>query len=257
MSKTEAKLLELKTTLDAWVHRYNTEDFILSDPIQIPHRFTRKEDIEIASFFTASFAWGQRKTIINKSDLLMQMMGQEPFQFVMDASPKEIQALSEFKHRTFNSIDLQGFIAVLRDLYQHDSGLMAFFQDENNVVRSGLIRLHHYFTTHASFAHRSAKHISNPNKNSACKRLNMMLRWLVRKDDKGVDFGLWSHIPMSELIIPLDVHVHRTALEWGLTSSKQANWKTAEEITNSLKLLNPDDPTIYDFALFAHAASKV
>ncbi len=256
MTTLNNRLHQTKSRLDAWVERYNGTHFLDEDPIQIPHRFESEEDIEIASFFTATFAWGQRKTIIKKSDELMHMFGQEPHRFILDASDREISALAHFKHRTFNFVDLQGFIAVLRTIYNEKEGLRSFFSSEENCVQKGLNRLHKHFVGHESFAHRSAKHISNPMKNSACKRLNMMLRWLVRKDAKGVDFGIWTHIPMSDLIIPLDVHVHRTAIEFELTKSKKPNWTTAVEITYMLKQFNALDPVVYDFALFAHAASN-
>jgi len=219
------KKKELKAFLDQKYKEYNRKSFIKSDPISIPHRFTKKQDIEISGFWTAILSWGQRVTIINKANQLMELMDQAPHDFILNHEEKDREPFLEFKHRTFNNIDTLYFLEWLQQFYQEKESL-------------------------EEAPTRTRKHISNPGKNSSAKRINMFLRWMVRKDKKGVDFGIWNKIPISSLHIPLDVHVHRIALQLKLTSRKQSDWKTVVEITNNLRKLDPKDPGKYDYALF-------
>lgn len=242
---------ELKDFLDEKVHLYNQSNFIESDPIQIPHRFTRKEDQEIAGFFAATMAWGNRKMIINKSNDLIQRMGESPHDFVMNYSKKEFPKIESFKHRTMNSLDVDFFLRSLQNIYTHHQGLESCFkispQDEN--IYWAILNFREKFleTQHLE---RSKKHISNPAKGSAAKRLNMMLRWFVRKDKQGVDLGIWSGISTAQLICPLDVHSGNVARKLGLVHRKQNDWKAALELNETLIKLDPNDPVKYDFALF-------
>jgi uncharacterized protein (TIGR02757 family) len=239
------EFLELKTDL------YNREGFIGNDPVSIPHRFTKKQDIEIAGLFAAVLAWGQRKTIIHKSASLLDLMGNAPHDFLVNHRPKDLKSLLHFKHRTFNSTDLLYFIEFLRHYYEtHDSLEDAFVvsADAENVEK-GLIEFYRMFFS-LDHPRRTQKHIATPERKSACKRINMYLRWMVRKDDRGVDFGIWNRISPSQLVCPCDVHVERVARKLKLIRRKPMNWQTAVELTGNLKLLDPNDPVKYDFALF-------
>jgi len=248
------KKKELKALLDQKYLEYNRSSFIKSDPISIPHQFTKKQDIEISGFWTAILSWGQRVTIINKANQLMELMDHAPHDFILNHKEKDREPFLDFKHRTFNSIDTLYFLEWLQQFYQKNKSLEEAFvikQDLDNFnMQSALENFHQEFFSLADFPTRTKKHISNPGKNSSAKRLNMFLRWMVRKDNKGVDFGIWDKIPSSALHIPLDVHVHRVALQLKLTSRKQSDWKTVVEITNNLKKLDPIDPGKYDYALF-------
>ncbi len=246
------RALELQEFLDAKVKQYNQRAFIENDPICIPHQFTKAPDIEIAAFFAAILAWGQRKTIINKCQELMQIMDHAPHQFVLHHSDQDLKSLLGFKHRTFNDTDLLYFISFFKQHYQQNSSLeSAFFPAlVNEHIEACLNRFRAYFFSLEDFPPRTQKHISSPLQKSTCKRLNMFLRWMVRKDNQGVDFGIWSHIPARALICPCDVHVDRVARELGLISRKQTDWLTALELTAHLRLLDPLDPVKYDFALF-------
>jgi TIGR02757 family protein len=278
----------LKTFLDRKVDQYNRPAFIEDDPICIPHRYTRRQDIEIMGFFAAVLAWGQRKTIINKCSELAGRMDNAPYEFVTEHQPKDLQQLLGFKHRTFNDTDLLYFIAFFREHYErYDSLEDAFFpqnvwgeyrpeyMEENPVVpgngeqllsspacylsgleryvagvEEGLSRFRTYFFSLPDAPLRTRKHISSPRQNSACKRLNMFLRWMVRRDDCGVDFGLWQRISPAQLICPCDIHVERVARKLGLIQRRQSDWKTAIELTDNLRRLDAEDPVKYDFALF-------
>lgn len=245
---------ELKTFLDEKYDLYNRLDFIAADPICIPHLFKKKQDIEIAGFFAAILAWGQRKTIINKCKELMQMMGNQPHDFVLYHSDEDLKSLMKFKHRTFNDLDTLYFIHFFKQFYQkHDSLESAFLlgqPSESDFMKNSLTAFHHFFFDAAIAPQRTKKHIATPERKSACKRINMYLRWMIRRDDRGVDFGIWQEIKPADLICPCDLHVDRVARELGLIKRKQTDWQTAEELTHGLRLLDPKDPVKYDFALF-------
>lgn len=245
-------ILRLKPFLDRMVEKYNQIGFIENDPISIPHRFGKKQDIEIAAFFAAILAWGQRKTIINKCRQLMNMMDDTPHDFIVNHTTKDLQQLDGFKHRTFNAIDLRYFIRFLQRHYQQHSSLEAAFipASFNGDMKSVLTHFHDYFFSLSNYPQRTQKHIATPARKSACKRLNMFLRWMVREDNCGVDFGIWSAIQPAQLICPIDVHVNRVANELGIICCKTADWQTAVELTNKLKVLDSEDPVKYDFALF-------
>jgi uncharacterized protein (TIGR02757 family) len=252
-------LRHLKAELDELLVHYNNSGFIAADPISIPHRFSKKQDIEIAGFFAAIFAWGNRTTIIKKCNELMQLMDNAPFQFITQHKEIELKRFLEFKHRTFNATDLLHFIRVLRHHYNNQKSAeptleTAFsnglHRDEEN-VKNALIKFHDYFFSLEDSPGRTKKHISTPTNNSSCKRLNMYLRWMVRKDDACVDFGIWKNIQPHQLVCPLDIHVQRVAFDLKLISSEKADWKTAVDLTNNLKQLDPNDPVKYDIALFS------
>lgn len=244
----------LKEFLDSKVEQYDQPLFIKDDPISVPHLFTKNEDIEIAGFFASIFAWGNRTIIINKSKELMRLMDNAPHDFILHHSASDLQQLLAFKHRTFNTTDLLYFIEVLHHHYKHYNSLEdAFVKDlssNENIVEQALINFHHYFFSLEEVPSRTKKHIATPEKKSNCKRLNMFLRWMVRKDDKGVDFGIWNTIEPSQLICPVDVHIARVAKRLGLLQRKQTDWNAAIELTNYLRTLDANDPVKYDFALF-------
>ncbi len=244
---------ELKDFLDLKVSEYNNQDFIAKDPISIPHLFDKKQDIEIAAFIAAVFAWGQRKTIINKSKEFFQLMDNDPHSFVLNHSDGDLRPFLDFKHRTFNSTDALYFIHFLRWFYsQHDSLEWAFYNSigSDDSIEKGLIGFFKTFFSLPDFPERTRKHIPTPERKSACKRINMFLRWMVRTDDKGVDFGLWTRIKPTQLVCPCDLHVDRVARKLGLIQRKQTDWFTALELTNELRKLDRNDPVKYDFALF-------
>lgn len=250
---TLASMNDLKDFLDTKVAEYNVPGFIQNDPVSIPHLFSKKQDIEIAGLFAAVLAWGQRKTIINKSHELMGMMDNSPHSFLKGSTDRDLKPFLSFKHRTFNATDTLYFIHFLKDVYSRfDSLEMAFLPEpsQKNAVFSGLNNFYEYFISLESFPGRTKKHIQSPAKKSACKRLNMFLRWMVRKDNKGVDFGLWTNIKPHQLICPCDLHVDRVARKLGLIQRKQTDWITAVELTTALRQFDPDDPVKYDFALF-------
>jgi uncharacterized protein (TIGR02757 family) len=247
---------KLKEQLNMKVDLYNQPSFIQHDPISIPHLFEKKQDIEIAGLFAAIFSWGNRTTIINKSRELMERMKMQPYRFCLESKPADLKRLTSFKHRTFNESDLFFFVDFLhRHFKKHSTLEDAFFPKKSMLVEDGLNHFRHYFFE-ADHEKRTEKHISSPLQGSACKRLNMYLRWMVRKDKKGVDFGLWKNIAPSELICPLDVHVARTARNFGLIKRKQNDWATALELTNELRKMDPSDPVKYDFALFSMGQEK-
>ncbi len=233
--------------------KYNRPDFIENDPVSIPHRFTHPNDIEIAGFFAAILAWGQRKTIIAKCTELMQRMDHAPHEFILHATGRDLRALEGFRHRTFNDFDLLYITAFLKSHYEKHSSLESAFLAQNDParnVRANLTGFREAFLAGADSKIRTAKHISTPARRSACKRLNMYLRWMVRQDGKGVDFGIWKQLRPSQLVIPCDVHVENTARKLGLTVRPKADWDMAEEITDRLKTLDENDPARFDFALF-------
>ncbi|MFT4523128.1 MAG: hypothetical protein ACI8ZN_002080 [Bacteroidia bacterium] len=244
--------MDIKALLDEWVEKVNQPNFIANDPIQIPHRFSKKQDIEIAGFFAAILAWGNRKSIINKCTDLLNRMDNAPFEFVTNANDEDLKRISGFVHRTFNDTDAWFLLNFLKKHYaEYDSLERAFsfgINPNDQTVQHGLE--HFYNCVFGDQKIRTQKHIATPYKKSACKRLNMYLRWMVRKDNNGVDFGLWSAIKMNQLVCPLDVHVQKAASVLGLTHRKQADWQTALELTEVLKSFDAFDPVKYDFALF-------
>lgn len=242
---------ELKSFLDEKVDLYNNPNFIDSDPIQIPHQFVLKEDIEIAGFLAATIAWGNRKMIINNAQKMMALMGNSPYDFVMNHQEYHLEKLENFVHRTFNSQDFTTFIKGLQNIYSNHNGLESVFSkniEENSVQKS----ISEFKKTFFEIDHqnRTQKHISDPVNNSAAKRINMFLRWMVRNDNKGVDFGLWKSIPMAALSCPLDVHSGNVARKLNLLTRKQNDAKALFELDSNLRNLDPNDPVKYDFALF-------
>lgn len=236
--------------LEEKVDYYNQPSFISSDPVCIPHLFTKKQDIEIAGFFAAIFAWGNRTTIIRKSNDLMQLMQNAPYDFCMQHTAKELKNLMSFKHRTFNTTDLLYFISFFKFHYSSHKSLESAFTMHGDTVEEMLTGFHHYFFSLEDAPTRTRKHIATPEKNSSCKRLNMFLRWMVRKDKKGVDFGIWGNISPSILICPIDLHVARVAKRFNLLERKQTDWQAAIALTKYLRTLDSNDPVKYDFALF-------
>lgn len=245
---------KLKSFLDKKVKEYNQPSFIEADPICIPHLFTKKQDIEISGLFAAVFAWGNRKTIINKTKQLLQLMDNAPHDFVLNHSEADLKTFMEFRHRTFNVTDLLYFIEFLRFHYSQNKSLETAFskwlKPAGENVAAALTGFHDYFFSLPDAPPRTKKHIATPLRNSTCKRLNMYLRWMVRKDNCGVDFGIWKKISPTQLICPIDVHVARVARRFGLIERKQVDWQTATELTAHLKTFDASDPAKYDFALF-------
>ena len=252
MPHQQTNIEKVKPFLDEKVHQYNQPVFIDSDPISIPHQFNQKEDIEIAGFLTAIISWGRRTAIITSANQLMKLMDNSPYDFVINASSNELSKLSRFVYRTFNSDDLLFLINALKKIYSDKSGLegVASYSYKNGGNIKGAITGIRDALLSNPHLKRSEKHLANPDKGSAAKRINMFLRWMVRKDEKGVDFGLWNNIPQNELMCPLDVHSGRVARKLGLLMRKQNDWKAVEELTENLKRFDPEDPVKYDFALF-------
>lgn len=241
---------ELREYLDFKSEQYNTRAFIESDPIQLPHRFSKKEDIEIVSFLVSTIAWGQRGTIIKNGERLIDIMENDPQNFILSYTSRKL----EFVHRTFNAVDLDFFFRSLRNIYEN-GGLEKAFSPHAEIegIKGRIVHFRERFleTEHDA---RSIKHISNPIKGSAAKRINMFLRWMVRDDKQSVDFGIWKSIPMSELYIPLDVHTSKHGRNLGLIQRKQDDWKALEELMAHLREFDPVDPAKYDFALFGIGA---
>lgn len=242
---------ELKEFLDEKVDEFNNPSFIESDPISIPHRFTAKEDIEISGFLTATIAWGNRKSIIKNANRMVELMGSSPYDFIMNHEEQHLEPLSGFVHRTFNGTDFIGFVNGLKHLYTFHDGLEGVFTkyQEPGTLQPAIAKLKELFFE-ADHLPRTHKHISNPFKGSSAKRINMYLRWLVRRDNAGVDFGLWNSIPPSYLSCPLDVHSGNVARKLGLLQRKQNDAKALVELDDSLRRMDPVDPVKYDFALF-------
>jgi len=244
----------IKDYLDTRVDKYNRQSFIPSDPISVPHQFNSLQDIEIAGFFAAIFSWGKRSVIIQKANELMDRMDREPHRFVTEANDQDLKSLLGFKHRTFNDTDLLYLIDFLGNYYRKNSSLESLFCSED--IQSGLINFHNavFDSSHAPV--RTKKHVATPVRKSACKRINMYLRWMVRKDERGVDFGVWKKISASTLMIPLDVHVQKVAMKIGLLSRTIADWQAVEELTAELRKLDANDPVKYDYALFSMGIEK-
>lgn len=246
MTKTE-----LKEFLDAKVAQYNLPQFLESDPIQIPHKFNKKEDIEISAFLTATISWGNRKSIINNAEKMMQFLDQAPHDFILNHTEKDLEKLLGFVHRTFNGTDFSFFIQSLKNIYVNHNGLEYVFE-QNAEINSLQTSISEFKNTFFEIAHpkRTTKHISDPLKGSAAKRINMFLRWMVRDAKSGVDFGLWKTISPSQLSCPLDVHSGNVARKLKLLKRKQNDAKALLELDSSLRKLDPLDPVKYDFALF-------
>jgi uncharacterized protein (TIGR02757 family) len=240
---------KLKDFLDKKVDQYDQPSFIKDDPVCIPHMFSKKQDIEIAAFFASIFAWGNRTTIINKSKELMALMDNAPHQFITQHKETDLKKLLAFKHRTFNTTDLLYFVAFLKHRYSKYTTLETAFTMHGKTVEEMLTGFHHYFFSMDEVPNRTKKHIATPEKNSTCKRLNMFLRWMVRRNSE-VDLGIWKKIQPSELICPIDLHVARVAKRFNLLHRKQTDWNAALELTEYLRTLDPEDPVKYDFALF-------
>ncbi len=243
----------LKSFLDDKFRAFNNSSFIASDPISIPHKFSKKQDIEIAAFWIAMLAWGQRGTIIKKGQELIQLMDYAPHQFVLGFQSTDLKPFEKFKHRTFNGTDALYFLEYFQNFYQkHHSLEEAFVPNEGNFenMKVTLSNFHERFFDAEYAPIRTRKHVATPVRKSACKRINMFLRWMVRQDDQGVDFGLWERIKPEHLICPCDLHVDRVARKLGLINRKQTDWLTAVELTENLRMLDPNDPVKYDFALF-------
>jgi len=250
----------LKSFLDSKVSQYNRPNFIKNDPVCIPHLFTKQQDIEIMGFWAATLAWGQRVTIINKCRELITLMDGAPYDFIINHEEPDLKKLLHFKHRTFNDIDTLYFIAFFRYHYEQHESLETAFLPPNPLkgepfdgepIEKYLNHFRQNFFSLPDYPHRTKKHVSSPSQKSTCKRLNMFLRWMVRKDNCGVDFGIWTHIKPSELIMPCDLHVDRVARKLNLITRKQTDWQTAVELTQRLREFDPIDPVKYDFALFA------
>lgn len=246
----------LKELLDHYYNVYNTGNFIDKDPILIPKSYTLTQDIEITAFWTAILSWGNRTTIINKSRALFGMMGSSPYKFIVESKPSDLREIGSFVHRTFNGTDALYFIYFLKHHFERYESLEEAFIDSGKFVtiEDSLCRFRSYFFS-LEHLHRTTKHISSPDSGSTCKRLNMFLRWLVRTDQSGVDFGIWKRIPSAALMMPLDVHVERIGRELGFITRKQRDWKTVVELTESLRIFDPEDPVKYDFALFGMGLS--
>jgi uncharacterized protein (TIGR02757 family) len=242
---------ELKSFLDEKSEQFNRPGFIENDPVCIPHMYTDKRDIEIAAFFAAVLAWGKRVTIIRKCKELMQMMDNAPYEFIRHHKKKDLGPLQNFKHRTFNGIDALYFVKALRHIYADRNSLEELFiSEKSDNLEEGIINFNRVFFSLPDAPQRTKKHVSTPERKSTCKRVNMFLRWMVRADDRGVDFGIWKQIAPSQLVCPCDVHVVRVARRLKLIRRKQTDWLTALELTANLKKLDPIDPVKYDFALF-------
>jgi uncharacterized protein (TIGR02757 family) len=242
----------IKDLLELKVEQYNHTEFISEDPILIPHMYSQLQDIEISGFIAAILAWGQRKTIINKCREFFKLMDNAPYDFIINHKEDDLKPFLGFKHRTFNSTDALYFIHFFKEYYnKYESFENAFLTTSNSGnIGGGIEKFYNMFTSLEDFPKRTAKHISSPTKKSACKRINMYLRWMVRKDNKGVDFGVWNDIKPSQLVCPCDLHVDRVARSLGLITRKQTDWLTAIELTENLKKFDPADPVKYDFALF-------
>jgi uncharacterized protein (TIGR02757 family) len=241
---------ELKDFLDYKVEEYNKQSFIETDPISIPHRYTRKEDIEVAAFLTATISWGNRKAILKAANYLMDCFGESPYDFVLESNGDQIDRISNFYYRTFNNSDLRYFIKALKNIYENHNGLESIFTvNAQENLHESISKFRSIFFELAP-PERTKKHVSDPMSGSAAKRLHMMLRWLVRRDNKGVDFGIWKGISPSILSIPLDIHSGNTARKLGLLNRNQNDLKAVKELDAKCRIFDPQDPSKYDFALF-------
>jgi uncharacterized protein (TIGR02757 family) len=246
---------ELKEFLDEKAELYNRPSFIEADPISIPHQFTRKQDIEIAGFLSATIAWGNRKMILRNANRMMDMLDHSPYDFIMNSSAEEIGKVEIFVHRTFNTHDLSYFLKALQYIYKNKGGLENVFRTHQTIdsLQPAIHKLHNIFFE-LPHEKRTEKHVSDPNKGSSAKKLNMYLRWMIRKDNRGVDFGIWDSISPSKLSCPLDVHSGNVARKLGLIERKQNDSKAVVELDEILRSFDKNDPVKYDFALFGLGA---
>ena len=241
---------ELKEFLDQKHNEFNTPHFIEKDPISVPHQFSRKEDIEIAGFLAATISWGNRASIVKDAVKLLAMMDCTPYEFILQATPSDLKPFKAFYHRTFNGDDCTFFIRSLSNIYLNHGGLEKCFSELHEQGARLTISNFRKIFLETSHLKRSEKHISDPLKGSSAKRLLMFLRWMIRRDNCGVDFGIWQKSDPSKLICPLDIHVGNVARKLGLLNRKTNDWQAAEELTENLRKFDPDDPVKYDFALF-------
>lgn len=247
-------LQQIKALLEEKVELYNRPDFVPNDPISVPHAYTKKQDIEITAFWTAVFSWGLRKTIIVKAHELFALMDHAPYDFIVNHQEEDRKRFLQFRHRTFQPTDTIYFLEFFQQYYRKHRSLEDAFLPGNKSgqydARESLIAFHDTFFDHPYAPDRTRKHIPTPLRKAGCKRLNMFLRWMVRNDNKGVDFGIWKRISPADLMIPLDIHVHRVGTRLGLLSRPDAGWLSVEELTQMLRTFDPADPVKYDFALF-------
>lgn len=245
---------KVRLLLDAALVQYNRPAFIENDPIGIPHRFSTLQDREIMGFWTAMLAWGQRKTIIQSANTLAHLMEDAPYDFMLNHEERDRARFLAFKHRTFQATDTLWFLSFFQTYYREHASLERAFSrhldPDDQTVEKALVGFHRDFFDHPYAPERTRKHVATPERGSTCKRLNMFLRWMVRSDDRGVDFGLWKEIRPHQLLIPLDVHVDRVARRLGLLQRKQTDWLAVQELTAALRQFDPEDPVKYDFALF-------
>lgn len=250
---------EIKNTLDKYYKQFNCIEFIENDPISIPHKFSKKEDIEIAGFLSASLAWGNRKAIIKSCRQLISWMDNSPYDFIINSAENDLTPFGNFKYRTFNGTDCVFFLKSLKNIYSNHKGLENVFTNgytKNSSIKDAIVYFRDIFFE-ILFPERTQKHIANPLKNSAAKRINMFLRWMVRKDENEVDFGIWKNIKTRDLMLPLDVHTGTISREFSLLQRKQNDWKALEELMKTLREFDAKDPVKYDFALFGIGVNKV
>lgn len=244
----------IKAFLEEKVAEFNRPEFIAQDPISLPHQFDKLQDIEIIGFWVAMLAWGKRTTIINSGKKLVELMDGAPHDFMVNHVEKDRAKFLSFKHRTFQPLDTLYFLEFLQSYYKKNNSLETAFSQHltatDATIENALIGFHKLFFALPNAPQRTRKHIATPTKKSTCKRLCMFLRWMVRKDNKGVDFGLWNQISPSQLLMPLDVHVDRVGRRYGLITRKQTDWKTVLELSYNLRKIDPQDPVKFDFALF-------
>jgi len=245
---------QLQQLLDSAYERFHRKTFVADDPIGIPHRFTKKQDVEISGFLAATIAWGNRKSIINSANKICEMMDDSPHEFILNHEARDLKDFETFAHRTFQATDILYFIERLRVHFTRNESLESMFTDgmsnSDQHVGAGLSHFHKSFFELDFAPQRTRKHVATPDRKSACKRLNMFLRWMVRPASSGVDFGIWNNIKTHQLLLPLDVHTHRVATELGLLKRKQSDWAACLEVTESLRSFDASDPVKYDFALF-------
>ncbi len=243
---------ELKILLDESYHKYNTLDFIETDPIQIPHGFSQKENIEISGFLAATIAWGKRNMIIKNAKKMIEILDNNPYNFIMNASEKDFDNIEPFVHRTFQHVDFIFFLKSLQNIYKNKGGLEEVFWQgykENHDIKEAIANFRKEFFS-IPYPARTQKHVADVERNSAAKRINLFLMWLIRRDNIGVHFGLWDKFSPADLMLPLDVHTANMSRELNLLTRTQNDWKAVYELTNNLKKFDPEDPTKYDFAIF-------
>ncbi len=253
-SAVPANSAQMAEMLEAAFRNYNTADFIADDPVSIPHRFSRLQDREIIGFWAATLAWGQRKTIIQSARRLVELMDNAPYDFMLNHTEQDRAIFLDFKHRTFQATDTLWFLEFFQQYYRKNNSLEGAFARHllpgDVTTERALTGFHRDFFDSADAPERTRKHVATPERGSTCKRLNMFLRWMVRRDEAGVDFGLWQQISPAQLLIPLDVHVERVARRLGLLNRPQADWRAVLELTENLRAFDPNDPVKYDYALF-------